>query len=161
MFKNLFFGILIFFVILNFSCSTFSKIKSLGERSEEELLFIPEDENVIQESEVEKEIEEVNSEKTEEHSDNHLIELSQEYYENGIYKMKNGDISGAIRDLETAQHILIDCELDSNQREVAREIHQDIFNQLVSMVYSKYSTEHENGFDSEHIHSVSPFFHLH
>jgi len=78
---------------------------------------------------------------------NEIIEHSQELYQSALYKMENDDLSGAIADFDTAFNLLTGCELDEDQRKVAEEIYQDIFNQLVTIISSKVNLE--NGEDAD------------
>ncbi|MBU1626409.1 LysM peptidoglycan-binding domain-containing protein [bacterium] len=78
---------------------------------------------------------------------NENIELSQEFYQNAIYKMENDDLAGALSDFDAAFQVLRGCEFDESKKEIERELYGDIFNQLVSIIYTTAGKDWQTGED--------------
>jgi membrane-bound lytic murein transglycosylase D len=137
--------LLLTFLIFNISCTPFIIQIKKDKKTQKH----PDSKN--QEFDQEKYVYEAMTAKEEEEStinSSEIIDISQEYFENAIYKIQNDDPKGAVDDLETAFFMLSDCEFPSDQKMLAKEITEDIVNQLASLLYNKLELNEEGDSDS-------------
>jgi len=134
MFRNFYLILFLILISLNFSCQYIKLSSKTAQEAQEPV------------TNSEKNIGKLDEFIDEPNKNNEVIELSQEFYHNAIYKMDNDDLSGAITDFDTALHMLKGCDLSEDQKKVADEIIEDIFNQLVTIISDK-NKDWENSTD--------------